>query len=188
MTPVEKIDLENATLSIFPDENPVSPLEWDNLGTMVCWHRRYNLGNKHSFTPESFHKEVTEDNAIILPIYMMDHSGLYLSTSYGVFEAMDSQRWDWGQVGFIYVLKSKVRKEYGKRITKKVREKVLACLQAEVETYNQFMTGDVYGFVLEDKQGEHLDSCWGFFGSDWKNNGMLDCLPKEQREQVMAKL
>jgi hypothetical protein len=23
-----------------------SPRDWDNLGTMACWHRRYNLGDE----------------------------------------------------------------------------------------------------------------------------------------------
>lgn len=32
--------------------------------------------------------------------------------------------------------------------------------------HNQYLLGDVWGFVVEDKDGEHLDSCWGFFGDD----------------------
>lgn len=31
------------------DNCPMSPREYDNLGTMVCWHRRYDLGDKHDF-------------------------------------------------------------------------------------------------------------------------------------------
>lgn len=27
------------------DTYPESPRNWDNLGTMVCWHRRYTLGD-----------------------------------------------------------------------------------------------------------------------------------------------
>ena len=36
-------------LSVFRDEDAPNPREWDNLGRMVCWHRRYNLGDEHSF-------------------------------------------------------------------------------------------------------------------------------------------
>lgn len=25
---------------------PMSPREWDNIGTMVCWHKRYDLGDE----------------------------------------------------------------------------------------------------------------------------------------------
>ncbi len=27
------------------DESPESPRDWDNTGTMCCWHRRYHLGD-----------------------------------------------------------------------------------------------------------------------------------------------
>jgi hypothetical protein len=28
------------------DDDPQDPREWDNLGTMACWHRKYNLGDE----------------------------------------------------------------------------------------------------------------------------------------------
>jgi phage/plasmid-like protein (TIGR03299 family) len=37
------------TLEIINDNCPESPRSWDNLCTMVCWHRRYDLGDKHDF-------------------------------------------------------------------------------------------------------------------------------------------
>jgi len=36
-------------------------------------------------------------------------------------------------------------------------------LHGEVKTYNQYLTSDVYGYSI-DVDGEHKDSCWGFFG------------------------
>jgi hypothetical protein len=36
------------------------------------------------------------------------------------------------------------------------------------------LTGDIYGFSLETVDGEELDSCWGFYGSDPEKNGMKD--------------
>jgi hypothetical protein len=33
------------------DENQ-NPRHWDNLGTMVCFHRRYELGDKHTMSIE----------------------------------------------------------------------------------------------------------------------------------------
>ena len=33
-------------LRIERDEYPESPRDLDNAGTMVCWHRRYNLGDE----------------------------------------------------------------------------------------------------------------------------------------------
>ena len=37
---------------VYQDE---SPREWDNFGTMMCWHNRYILGDKHKHnSPENF--------------------------------------------------------------------------------------------------------------------------------------
>ena len=40
-------------------------------------------------------------------------------------------------------------------------------MEQEVKTYDQYLTGDVWGYIIEDDSGEVLDSCWGFFGHDY---------------------
>ena len=47
-------------------------------------------------------------------------------------------------------------------------ERAEKCLRSEVETYDDYLTGQVYGYIIEDENGEQLDSCWGFLG-DYKN-------------------
>lgn len=38
------------TLLVSDDELPLNPRkDYDNLGTMVCWHRQYNLGDEHTY-------------------------------------------------------------------------------------------------------------------------------------------
>ena len=170
------------------DETPMDPREWDNLGTMHCWHSRYNLGDEqhnddadmfiaelgnfeedYEWTEKQYriHKEAARKRAfkenIILPLYLYDHSGLTIST--GSF----SCPWDSGQVGWIIVPIEQVKKEYGwKVLTKKRREQIEGYLRNEVETYDQYLTGDVWGYVIQDEDGnsDDYDSCWGFFGKD----------------------
>ena len=36
----------------------------------------------------------------------------------------------------------------------------------EVEVYDQYITGEVYGYVIKDEEGNELEPCWGFFGMD----------------------
>lgn len=48
--------------------------------------------------------------------------------------------------------------------------------------YNQYLTGEVYGYVLE-VEGEE-DSCFGFYGDDPVTNGMMDNLSAETAEAV----
>ena len=57
--------------------------------------------------------------------------------------------------------------------------KAYEILKADVETYDQFLTGEVYGyqtFEMDDDLGwvEGDDSCWGFFGNDILTNGITE--------------
>ena len=170
-------------VSIEQDENAQSPRENDNLGVMVCWHRRYNLGDKNEFTsPEDFKPEAYP---VCLPLYLYDHSGITMRTR--GFSEIDSARWDWGQVGWIFVSREKLLKEYGgKRVTAAMKRRAVKCLLAEVEVYDHYIRGDVYGYVVEDGDGNHLDSCWGFFGYDPKTNGMVDNIDTRYRDALLT--
>lgn len=147
-------------IEIRQDEDCESPRDWDNLGTMVCFHNRYDLGDKHNMTVEEAKDMMKHNNVFSLPLYLYDHSGLTINTT-GF-----SCPWDSGQVGFIYVTKEQVRKEYSvKRISKQLKTHVLDYLRGEVETYDKYLRGDVYGYSI-DKEYDLGDSCWGFYGYD----------------------
>ena len=172
------IENEKYKLEIFDDLNPCSPREFDNLGTMVCFHRRYNLGDETELKSSDFSswEELEnylykEENALIaIPVFMYDHSGLWINTT-GF-----SCPWDSGQVGYIYVSKEKVRREYScKRISKKLKEMIREILCSEVDLYNDYLSGNVYGFTLTDKENaEEIDSSCGFYGTDYIENGIFD--------------
>ena len=56
-------------------------------------------------------------------------------------------------------------------------------MKGEVETYSQWANGEVYGFRLikvdeYNKEIEEIDSCWGFYGSDPRENGIEDYIPE----------
>lgn len=150
------------TLKIEQDTDPLDPREnFDHVGTMVCWHGRYNLGddvNKAKLSSTEFMKTVPKDS-IILPVYLYDHSGLTMNTT-GF-----SCPWDSGQVGWIFCTMDKARKEWS-GTDEEIRSKAMACLRAEVEEYDQYLTGDVWGFTIEDETGEDIESCWGFYGHE----------------------
>ena len=59
MEPYEVVEYKGFKINIYPDDSAESPRERDNLGKMVCFHRRYSLGDKHKFSsPSSFHREL----------------------------------------------------------------------------------------------------------------------------------
>lgn len=158
-------------LKILRDEDPINPrTEYDHLGIMMCFHKKYNLGDKEhaGLHPSDFggwdemEKELYKRGAVVvLPLYLYDHSGLTMSVE-AFHDPFDS-----GQVGFIYAMRDAVLKEYGlkRNITKKVLGRVTDRLKAEVKEYDQYLRGDVWGYVVENN-GEHLDSCWGFYGEE----------------------
>ncbi|WP_240416555.1 hypothetical protein [Paenibacillus periandrae] len=204
----KKSQNEKAVLKIEYDTDVISPrIELDNLGTMVCWHRRYNVGDEHNhvdadsffiylleemdLTEETYHRissqgksrndllGVLERQYVILPIYGYDHGNLMIQTT------PYSCPWDSGQLGWIYVSKKDIRKEYGvKRVTTEIRERVLSVLRGEVATYDQYLLGDIYGYIIEDNEGNHIDSCWGFYGSDPNINGMAAHIPEEYADLI----
>lgn len=238
-------EIEGLTVKIIPDSDPINwRKEGEPMGHMVCFHRRYNLGDEHNFSdPEqlfialletcplsnedvdgiilaSFNDEygreeykewmqsyrmegesfkemrreyvlnnleelfgmqearlrmndVILDHYTILPLYLYDHSGITMNT--GGF----SCPWDSGQVGYIYVSHRKLMKEYGlpsmdvpyvaegKVVASNLHEMGERVLEAEAKEYDQYLTGDVWGFEIEDEDGCHLDSCWGFYGLEY---------------------
>lgn len=170
-----KIDYKGYRIEIFQDDNPQDPRENDNLGSMICFHRRYNLGDKHSMSIENLKALIEGKDVISLPLFLYDHSGIAISTRSWVGRAHYAE-WDSGQVGYIYVDEAKIRSEYSlldpsKKIHKDVKDKVLGVLEAEVEGYNLYLSGKCYGYqILKPQECEMckhiapnvLDSCWGF--------------------------
>lgn len=176
METVHTETFQDHTIKIVHDPDPESPRDYDNLGTMSCWHRRYRLGDTHDHddrrdllielaevvpdTDLSMNDLFArvEKTAVILPIYLYDHSGITMNTS--GFHCP----WDSGQVGYIYVALADIRNEYSvQRVSARLREQVIKQLVQEVATYDDYITGNCYGFVVE-MDDEEISSCWGFLG------------------------
>jgi len=183
---VDSEEYKGFTINIMHDDSPQNPrTEWDNFATMACWHNRYNLGDEQESCDiidwlcdmldideprEYSDNEFTRlqslflDKYIAKNLFLYEHGGITMST--GSF----SCHYDSGQVGFIYVSKEKVRNEYGwKRITKERKQQVLDLLESEVNVYDHYLTGEVFGFDCE------IDSCWGYFGDESIPHMIKEC-------------
>lgn len=177
------------TIEIHPDQDPANPrTEFDNVGTMICFHKRRNLGDKHEYRHEDYsgwdemEEQIAKDhgkNPLILSLYLYDHGGITISTS------PFSCRWDSGQVGFIVCPLKKAKEEWGTKgqlrkgwdglanftlnedgTHRTLREAATLYLEGEVKDYDDYLRGNVYGFVIKDASGNDIDdgSCWGFMG------------------------
>lgn len=163
-------------LEIERDSSPESPRTWDNFGKMICFHRRYDLGDEHDYCSGNYdgwdelREQIEQDHnvGVILPLYLYDHSGITMSTS------PFSCQWDSGQVGWIFCTKEDMDSNWIQLSGQDKIERSEVLLKGEVETYDQYLTGDVYGYkVFEVTECDHghehkelVDSCWGFYGED----------------------
>jgi len=186
-------------LRIVCDHSSESPREWDNLGTIAYKHRNYKLGeeqiedpiewleNKMGIEPSyEYNQERLEqlenkffEEYIGHEVYAYEHSDIRLNTR-GF-----SCPWDSGKVGYIYVDKETVREEFGKkRISNKLRKQVLDILDGEIKLFSTYLSEGAYGFIIEDENGESVDSCYGFIGTDHDESGLKCHLPEELRDKV----
>lgn len=149
------------TIEIHPDVDAESPREWCNLGILACAHRRYHLSDAEAPTIHTEDHEGwstveawlrSEHGAVeVLPVYMLDHSGLRFSTRpFGC-------PWDSGQVGFIYATAETIA------TCGTAPEHVVEVLAGEIETYDTWQSGGCVGFVVTNDDDEIVDSCWGFY-------------------------
>ena len=178
---VERETIGPLTLTIYADEDPGNPrTEWDNLGTMILCGSYAWQGDKHGWGEKgwdewgreaSLPKRIEESAG---PILFLPIHGRCPSRG-GMFAGAPGD-WDPDTCdGMIYVSLADVRREYScKRVSAKVRGQALSVLRGEVETQDQYLTGEVFGYVLEDPQGEHVDSCWGYYGIDYARQEARD--------------
>lgn len=184
-SPVEIVEYKGYKINIFPDTDVESPrTEMDNLGTMWCLSRTYLWGdqngeksNPYKFNDfrnhEEFHQLLVKHHKamVILPVFAYVHGGTTMATT--PFHCP----WDSGQCGWIFVTNAQIRKEYSlprnKKIPQEILDKVHEVLKGEVETYAQWLEGNIYGYQIEGPDGEDGDSCWGYYGSDYEESDLL---------------
>lgn len=156
---------------IVRDDSPMDPREGcEPLGRIIHWHSRYNIGHGAEKIDREAADDWLRDAAVKLPIYMYDHGGVTIATTpFGC-------HFDSGQVGWIYCDAEDIRRE---KVTLEQAEK---CLRTEIRVQDQYIRGEVYGVEIYDEDGEEMYSCYGFFGDDWKNNGLMEHVPEPLRD------
>lgn len=168
MNVLETVIYKNYIIEIHQDTDPLNPRDNDNLGTMICFHKRYDLGDKNNLSFDDFNSweelesyiQKKYDPVVLSPIYMYDHSGIGISTDNSRYPF--NCPWDAGQIGFIYISKKKAFEEYDwKKLTKKKISKLEKLLQYEIEDYNKYLSGDILGYIIKNQKGNSVDNLFG---------------------------
>ena len=194
-------------IEIHADDSPDNPREWDNLGQMVCWHRHNKIGDDHDHgdteeflryisrlhdgegydTMDELLEKARETN-LVVPIFMYEHSGISLNTG-GFLCPFDS-----GQVGWAWVGHKELAEEWPGIPLEKLIQKASDAIDGEVDTYSDYLNGNVYGYRIfladalseddADDQDtgelEEFDSLWSLYGWEYA----LDEARKECKGQT----
>lgn len=180
---VETIKHDSAPLAarIVADEDAESPrTAYDNAAVLILEHRRYDLGDTHdadlsnALVREEAEAEIRKAygrDALIVPVYGYDHGGLTIRT--GRDGNPFHCPWDSGLLGWAVMSRAMIRETYGvSRVTADVLQRANDLIDGEVETYDQYLRGEVYGYEIVrldehgEDTGEVIDACWGYYGSD----------------------
>lgn len=114
-------------------------------------------------------EKMNERGMYALPVSAYEHGGIVYRTG-GSNQFVDGQ-WDAGCVGLIYTTDDRIQEFGNKNYT---REQVYKWLSDEVEYYSEWAEGHCYGFITYDRNGNEVDSCWGFIGDDPVKSGLAD--------------
>jgi hypothetical protein len=134
------------------EKEPGNPRDFaSEESVMLCLHERHTLGDRQSFDYlkssedvsgwETMKEAIMKDEApvSILPLFLLDHSGLTVSTS------AFSCPWDSGQVGYIY--------------SNTLCEEEL---EHQVQDYNRYLNGESWEWIYEECDGSWWGSCGGY--------------------------
>ena len=158
LDPVETYEHHVVTVKIHYDEIACNPrTEFENMGTIVGWRDpRHGIGDRELsvdyHTPAEIAAELREDGArLILPVHYFPQGGTLSVSDAGDDDALENCD------GVIYVTADVLRHEYGlTRISAKAIQRATRVLRGEIEEYSAYISGQVFGFIVEDEAGSTL--------------------------------
>jgi len=147
MGPIKQYENDKFLVNIDIDQFSESPRDWDNIATIVEWHKRLDIGDR-KVAAGVYDSEIDVLDAEVLdledvyyrPLYIYQHSGITVSTT--PFSSM----WDSGQVGWVYVEGAKAR---GLGFDE---EKVYEIIESEVRVLDDYVTGNIYTCAVYEKE------------------------------------
>lgn len=177
MEAIKKIPYKGYSINVYQDTDyQDSPNDWGNDEVfLVAFHRDFAVGrdgfsqgicqaiaNKGRYEDDSVHYEARDimKKYHIFGLEAYIHSGVTLALSKeGNFP---DRQWDVSKLGLVFIAKSETR----------TRIKAHKMALHLVKDWNDCLSGNVYGFILE-KDDDSFGGCWGFYG-DYETSGMID--------------
>lgn len=178
----QTIEYKGYEIEIIQDEYAENPngMGDTTLGFLVYDHRQFyvkvdgaeprdvyeNTNDKGMYEFQGSYMDKPADYKVY-PVYAYIHSGVALSLGAG------TDRWDTSMAGFL-LLNTEQYEE----------DKLDEIAQSYIDEWNDYNMGNCWGFKVTDRDGEDVDSCWGFVGdADYpieEAKGIVDhCIKQE---------
>lgn len=166
-------------LVIYNDMAPSNPRDDDNLWTLIFSHKAPVRGDKPDKTDQVMgrtFREIRDTGGYVVPVYHHTHGNTVLSLS------SFSDRWDSGMIGHAVVTGEKLKDELGNLEASGIESRIMKVLGGEIESYNTFIAGDIYGYRVYDDEWCEMCACWGFYGDSFSANGLFDNVGKDSKK------
>jgi hypothetical protein len=157
---IETINYRGVDIEIYYDENAQSPDDWGNTDAFLVYtHRDFEV-RRAGFFPQDIFRETEPlyKGYFYFVVYANIHSGVILSLTH------DGNRWDTSSTGYVLVKKDEHHK---------TKEEALLLAQSIIEEWNEYLGGEVYGYMTE------YESCWGYYGEEGKKE-----MIQEAKDQI----
>jgi hypothetical protein len=152
------------------NEEPNPRLGMENRTTMFLLHRKYTMGDSHTFeTAEALEEfALSVHDVVLAPVFMHELNG-EIDLRIDPFRDEANS----GMVGFCYITREEVESEFGEW-TDESRELALLTLEEELDRYTAWLNDDIYGYNLYDEGGTVIDQNVGYHGADHEASGLYD--------------
>lgn len=176
---METILYREATIEIHPDHYPENPMEeWSEMGKI------YSFSKKHinSIDLDRAEELMTEKPHHVKLSYF-EHGSCHWMVMGESSPGMEF-RWDGVRFAGLWIPDDDCMETINARAFKGMEERpgttfqdnrrkaLLDYARDVCKTYTHWCNGDVYGYTVE-LDGDQIDSCYGFYGSDLEENGLL---------------
>lgn len=172
---VKEVDYRGYRIAVEYDTDPQSPDDWGNDDMFLVYDHRQFFVKREGFNPDDIFEALEEnkktfDGYWFFPVYAYIHSGVSLSLGRNSYPFTD--RWDVSFKGFALVKRMKGWSW--------MEDQAYDIAESLIKEWNKYLSNEVYGFNIYDldedgDEGDSIDSCWGYFGSDGIDQLIEEC-------------
>lgn len=152
---LDERNIDGFTVELHTDDDSESPLEWDNAWTFIggrgCPYL-LNDGYAYDFSDPDYLAMSRNPGDVVAILSVRDYGSQGGSISRA--ECLEDAN------AIAVISRETIAEEWGGDMAKAYQY-----LEGIIETYQQYLDGEVYGYVVGgDVPADMMDSCWGFYG------------------------